>query len=65
MRELQLVGEKRLLSVQQEADAAARQARVAHEQEVTALQVRAGYSKSANSCVLPRRTAWLACVHLQ
>lgn len=38
VRELQLVGEKRLLSVQQEADAAARQARVAHEQEVTALQ---------------------------
>jgi hypothetical protein len=39
VRELQLVGEKRLLSVQQEADAAARHARVAHQQEVTMLQV--------------------------
>jgi hypothetical protein len=39
VRELQLVGEKRLLSIQQEADAAARHARLAHQQEVTALQV--------------------------
>jgi multidrug efflux pump subunit AcrA (membrane-fusion protein) len=51
VRELQLVGEKRLLSVQQEADAAARQARLAHQQEVTALQVGAAALVHALMCV--------------
>lgn len=39
LRELQLVSEKKLLSVTQEADAAARHERLEFQQEITVLQV--------------------------
>lgn len=39
IRELQLVSEKKLMSVAQEAEAAARHERLVYQQEITALQV--------------------------
>lgn len=51
VRELQLVNEKKLLSIQHEADAAARQARLAYEQEVTGLQVGAARVAAAHSTI--------------